>query len=282
VTLIVGILCADGVVMASDSAATLGTGAGLHTIGQQQVKKILNLSSHVLYGSTGAVGMAQLISNVVSTTWKAHKDSMFAKGSDGDVMKLLGEQIAKTVMPFLQTASLTRQLGVDGGSAICKSLVAVPVQRVPTLFTFDVGGQPEMATRELPFVAVGSGQQIADPFLAFLKRLIWAKREPTLAEGRLVAVWTLQHVIRTTPGGVGGDIQLWMLPKVPNGLPTTVEVTKEQIEEHKNNVGALERGLIAQLVPPAATDDGVPPPPEAPQGTAAAAAPPAAPATKSQ
>src|SRR5262245_17473363 len=111
-TLIVGILCSNGVVMASDSAATLGTGAGLSTIGQQNMKKILNLSSDSLYGATGAVGMSQLVSNSVSKHWKGHKDTIFLNGSDGDVMKLLGDEIAKTVLPYLQTAALTRQLGV--------------------------------------------------------------------------------------------------------------------------------------------------------------------------
>jgi 20S proteasome alpha/beta subunit len=53
VTLIVGILCSDGVVMASDSAATLSTGMA-PTIGQQAVKKIINLSNAILYASTGS------------------------------------------------------------------------------------------------------------------------------------------------------------------------------------------------------------------------------------
>lgn len=248
-TLIVGILCSDGVVMASDSAATLSTGM-TPTIGQQPVKKILNLSNAILYGSTGSVGMSQLIWHTISTAWNRQANSIKGAPDDGTVMKILGEEIARTLGTYLQTGALTRQLGVDGSASLCKSLVAIPVQRIPTLFTFDYGGQPEKATPELPFVAMGSGQSIADPFLAFLKRLLWPNRLPTLAEGRLAAVWTIVHVTQTHPGGVGGDIQLWMLPRAAgNAMPVPVELGEDQIQEHRQQVAAASAALVRELTP---------------------------------
>jgi len=246
VTLIVGILCSDGVVMASDSAATLGTGV-TPTIGQQRVKKIINLSNAILYGSTGAVGMSQLIWDTISKAWNRPNSPLRIAQDDGTLMRHLGEQIASTVNIYLQTGALTRQLGFDGSASLCKSLVAIPVQKIPTLFTFDFGGQPEKATPELPFVAIGSGQPIADPFLAFLQRLLWRNRVPTLAEGRLAAVWTITHVTQTNPGGVGGDVQLWMLRKAPDGQqPVPVELRKPEIEEHLVQIQAAESAMVRE------------------------------------
>lgn len=263
-TLIVGIQCSDGVVMASDSAATLSTGAAA-TIGQQRVKKIINLSSSILYAATGSVGMSQLVSHAVSNIWKGRGAQFQQAGFlDGEVMKVLGSEIAQTVHPYLQTGALTRQLGIDGSGSLCKSLVALPVQKIPQLFCFDFGGQPEMATAELPFMAVGSGQPIADPFLAFLKRLFWPNRVPTLAEGRLAAVWTIAHVTNTSPGGVGGDIQLWMLARGQAGqAPNMVELKPDQIQEHLNQVSAAETALIDALTPQPARP--LPEVPQAPQ-----------------
>jgi len=195
--------------------------------------------------------MAQLVSHSISTVWKARGAQFQNPGAmDGEVMKVLGSEIAQTVHQYLQTGALTRQLGIDGSGSLCKSLVAMPVQKIPQLFCFDFGGQPEMATADLPFMAVGSGQPIADPFLAFLKRLFWPNRVPTLAEGRLAAVWTIAHVTKTNPGGVGGDIQLWMLARGQAGnAPTIVELKLDQIQEHLNQVSAAERALTDALTP---------------------------------
>ena len=267
-TLIVGILCSDGVVMASDSAATLSTGMS-PTIGQQAVKKILNLSSAILYASTGSMGMSQLVWHTISTLWNRNPSPLKTAPDDGALMKELGREIANTIGQYLQTGALTRQLGVDGSASLVKSMIAIPVQRIPTLFTFDFGGQPEKATAELPFVAMGSGQTIADPFLAFLKRLLWPQRLPNVAEGRLAAVWTIAHVTHTNPGGVGGDIQLWVLPRAPaQQMPTPREIPQAEIQEHLVQISGAATAMIAALTPLA---------PGAPAGPAAPAAPPPAP-----
>ena len=49
------------------------------------------------------------------------------------------------------------------GPVSCKHLVALPIKHETCLFQFAEAGAPEEATRELPFVALGSGQPIADP-----------------------------------------------------------------------------------------------------------------------
>lgn len=65
-TLIVGILCKDGVVMASDSAASFGAN-GMMTIGQQETRKIVRINDHILFTSTGAVGISQLVAPTSTT-----------------------------------------------------------------------------------------------------------------------------------------------------------------------------------------------------------------------
>src|SRR5262249_33715198 len=88
------------------------------------------------------------------------------------------------------------------------TLVGMPVAGKACLFQFDEQGLPEEATEDLPFIAIGSGQHIADPFLAFLRRVFWPNELPTLADGVLAAIWTVRHAIDTNPGGVGEPIQI--------------------------------------------------------------------------
>lgn len=228
-TLIVGILCRDGVVMASDSAATFAA-SGLKTIGQQQIPKILDIFNQVLYSGTGAVGISQIIANEIKVGWE--KGEFGHTKSPEEVMDRIGKKIATLITPYLQTANLTRQLVGDVSSSLCKSLVAMPVKNTPCLFSFDFNGAPERSTADLPFIAMGSGQQIADPFLAFLKRLLqWEKNPPTLGEGRLAAAWTINHVVLTNPGGVAGPIQLATL-SIKEGKPTVTMIPETDVQEH--------------------------------------------------
>jgi 20S proteasome alpha/beta subunit len=229
--------------MASDSAATFAA-SGLKTIGQQEIPKIHKLSDSILYSGTGAVGIAQLIANEIKVGWDKKE---FQVNAPEEVMNRIGKKIAQLVSPYLQTANLTRPLVGDASASLCKSLVAMPVKNVPCLFSFDYNGAPEKSTPELPFVAMGIGQPIADPFLAFLKRLLWEKTVPTLGEGRLAAVWTINHVGLTNPGGVGGPIQLATL-SAKEGKVTIL--SDNDVQEHLQQIGSAERALTDQLRAP--------------------------------
>jgi len=254
-TLIIGVLCQDGVVVASDSAATFGTDTAF-TIGQQPVQKVTLVNDHILYASTGAVGLSQIVADRLRQLWEGK--ALSGLPTPEAAMDRLGKEIGAFVEPYLRTAQMQRQLVGSASSSLCKSLVALPVSHKPCLFQFDYNGAPERATPQLPFVALGSGQPIADPFLAFLRRLFWSNHEPTLAEGRFAAVWTIDHVRRTNPGGVGGNIQLATLEPVP-GKPAAAKVaTPDEVQEHLQKVEQAEAALQAH-VRGAATEAAPPP-----------------------
>lgn len=257
-TVLVGIRCRDGVVIASDSAATFGAN-GQMTIGQQSVQKVSIIRDKIVFAGTGAVGIAQLIIESLGRGWA---DGAF-KGArtPEQMMNIIGTRIGTLVGPYLQTANLQRGLTGEANATLCKSLIALPVANNFHLFQFDFNGSPEHATRDLPFVALGSGQAIADPFLAMLKRLLWPNEEPTLAEGRLAAVWTIDHVRRTTPGGVGGDIQLATLTNSATGVPECVRLAEQnEVNEHLQAVDAALAALVAHIRGVATTEETVGPP----------------------
>ena len=209
-TVIVGILCSDGVVIASDSAATYSAGA-IQTIGQQHVTKIWKIENSVIYAASGAIGIAQLSLNAVEALWKARELSSTKVSTPAEAMARISREMVTRVEGIQRSASvLAPILGahVAGQSAMCQSLLTMPFKRKAMLVQFYANGAPELATEELPFISIGLGQQIADPFLAFLKRILWKDRQPTTAEGRLVAAWTVKHVAETIPGGVGGPLQM--------------------------------------------------------------------------
>ena len=108
-----------------------------------------------------------------------------------------------------------------------------------------MNGAPEQATPQLPFVALGSGQMLADSFLAFLKRVLWSDdRQPNLAEGRLVATWVLDHVGTSNPGGVGGPSQIWTLAA---NAPHITRLSTEHIQEHLQQIASAQAALVTDL-----------------------------------
>lgn len=230
--------------MASDSAATFAADGGA-TIGQQSIQKIVRVNDSILYASTGAVGIAQIIADFLHRFWTTDKGLAGVVTPDA-AMDKIGKQIAILVEPYLRTAQMQRQVTGRADTSLCRSLIALPVNHQPFLFQFDYNGAPERATKDLPFVAIGSGQPIADPFLAFLKRLFWADHEPTLAEGRFAAIWAIDHVRRTNPGGVSGDIQLATLT-VAAKTPSVIIATPDDVQEHYQKVGAAEAALQAHV-----------------------------------
>jgi hypothetical protein len=213
----------------------------------------------LLYSSTGAIGISQVISNGLKTGW----DKKEFSGPPPEVMDKIGKKLVQLLGPYLQAATWTHSLVGDASASLCKSLVAIPVQHTPCLFSFDYNGAPEQTSAELPFIAMGSGQPIADPFLALLKRLLWQNTQPTLAEGRFAATWTIDHVRLVNPGGVGGKIQLATLATNPGKQPTLSMLSEEDIQEHLVQIRAAEQALVMELRRPAQAGgtDAVPPTP---------------------
>lgn len=236
-TLIVGIFCREGVVVAADSTATFAK-EGIPTIGQQEISKVIKLSDCILFSNTGAVGMGQLVAHEIECAWERREFVNINKPAE--MMNCIGKKISQLIKPYLETANLTRSLVGDVSMSLCKSLVAMPVAKIPCLFTFDYNGAPEQASAQLPFVSLGSAQPIADPFLALLKRLLWPKSQPTLAEGRLVVVWTIDHARLTNPGGVGGRIQLATLAPREGKPPSVTILSEDDVQEHLQQIRAAD------------------------------------------
>jgi Proteasome subunit len=248
--------------MASDSAGTLSTGLSF-TVGQQDVTKIVTIKNAILYSSTGSIGMSQLIASKIGTAW--NEQAFFLNATPPEAMHKIGTAIAQAVGVYAMNAQAFQQAGGLGG-AMCRSLVALPLKDGPRLFQFDFSGAPEEATKELPFIALGSGQQIADPFLAFLKRILWKERQPTIAEGRLVAAWTVRHVAQTNPGGVALPLQMASLT-IKGATPAIelVEDPAEHFQKIETAETALREEVLSQGKPAEAEIKETPPPPEPPK-----------------
>jgi 20S proteasome alpha/beta subunit len=240
VTLIVGIVCRDGIVVAADGAATLGI-PELFTV-RQPVKKLAILHDRIIVGASGPVGLGQRIIGQLGDGWQS---GAFKNKPPHLVMTAMREAIYNGHIGMeLQVAGNAKAaLGAAAqASASSFTVVAAPSSGQACLFHFDRQGAPEQATSDLPFIAIGSGNIIADPFLAFLRRIFWQDEEPTVQDGIFAAVWTVDQAIKTNSGGVADPVQVCVLENGKGGWLAR-ELADEELQEHRQAISEAEDRL---------------------------------------
>ena len=94
-----------------------------------------------------------------------------------------------------------------------------------------------------PYIAIGSGQPIADPHLALLRRVFWPDKLPNIADGIFAAMWTLLHAIQVNTGGVAEPIQMAVLEKSKGNELRARELSGQLVAEHRQHVKEAEEHL---------------------------------------
>jgi Proteasome subunit len=196
-TLLVGIRCKDGVVMAADQAVTFGTSPQNFTVSHLACK-ISVLKGGLIIAGTGQVGAKQRFCETAEKKWR----------------EIAGQ--GKTAVEMCRALSEAAQ--VDFGSTGMEkgtfgALVAFPnTKGGPQLCEFGVAGfQPELKDAGSWFVSMGSGQLIADSYLVFMRDVFWKSGMPLLKQGVFAAAWVMRQSIRVAPGFIREPIDIAVL-----------------------------------------------------------------------
>jgi 20S proteasome alpha/beta subunit len=226
-TILVGLLCQDGVVIGSDSSATFT--AGQFSTIEQKVKKVEVIGDDVIVAGTGQIGMGQRFVAVATAQRAAgqfpKKDAITISKS---VSAATTDDFASTKAPQGQFGALMAFVSKDGFS-LCE------------FATRDF--QPELKTKNLWYVSMGSGQPITDPFLGLMRRVFWKDSLPRVQEGVFAVTWALQHTIELNPGGINGPIQMAVLQKGKTGATKARILDDSELSEHTESVKGAEKHL---------------------------------------
>lgn len=236
-TLIIGVKCRDGVVIGSDSLETFGT-----NIEQEVGNKIEFLAKDSLIASAGAVGLSQLIKEKLRISW----ESVQSRDDVYSARLLLEDLIWSEVRRAMVHARDAQELlDEDMNSTVLTSALAVfPLQGSPVLVRFNAIGQSDEVTLDSPFVSIGSGDFQADPFLAFVKRVVWNDRYPdSIDDGVFGVLWALQHVIKVNAGlGVGGSPVIGILKKYDNSWEADI-LKGALLDQNRMRIDAAEKAV---------------------------------------
>jgi len=225
-TSIVGILCKDGVVIATDSSATFVTGQ--QPTVEQQFEKIDIVGDRVIVAGTGQIGLGQRFCAIVKKAWE---DKVFSS-SPIEISKKL---TAATTQDFGQT-------GVKQGSY--GALVAFPSEHRHHLCEFSVHDfQPELKTDKLWYVSMGSAQPITDTFLGFIREVFWNDGMPNLHDGIFAATWILDYAVKVNAGGVNAPVRISVLEDGKKGQSEARLLSDDELGEHRQNIDEAKHSL---------------------------------------
>lgn len=258
-TILLAIQCKDGeIVVAADSAATFVTPT-FEPTAKQHVSKLSIINSEALFAHSGAVGMGQRLEIVMEDAWL--NKSTLKKLNPGRAMQHLRNRFWQEVVK--DEAEVVEQSGDElkplARMAVMQQfLVAFPPTKSikhPTLIHFNWQCQPEMLSDQFPTVALGSGQSIADPFLSFIRRVLWKGEVPSsISDGIFAASWTMRYVIKASAAYVDDPIQIAIMrPSSSGGSWKTEIVENPALDEHFENVSAIEKYISdypSQFQPP--------------------------------
>jgi len=217
-TIVVGVFCADGVVIGTDSAATFAHGQ-FRTV--EQLTDKLYVHGNVIVAGTGPFGLGQRFCEVVRKCWDSHKFT----GSPIDVAKLL---CAAGRSDFGETSAPMGQYG---------ALVAFPCGHKPSLCEFQVADfQPEMKDERIWYASLGSAQPITDPFLALMRQVFWQDGLPSVEDASFVVTWAIEHAIQVNPGGVNGPTRIAVLEAGKKGRLSARILDNEEVDLHRQNI----------------------------------------------
>lgn len=219
-TAVVGILCKDGVVIGTDSSATLVAGA-VPTI-EQPVEKLHICQGTIIVAGTGHVGHGQRFCENVGKAWE---NKLFLHSAQRTPMDVATALCAAQVQDFQKTGARPGDYG---------ALVAFPHKKGPQLCEFALKDfQPEMKHSGMWFCSMGCTQPLTDSFLALMRQIFWTDGPPSLSDGMFVATWTLDHAIRYNAGGVNAPVRMAVLQGTAARM-----VPPEDLQEHYQNISA--------------------------------------------
>jgi 20S proteasome alpha/beta subunit len=251
-TVAIGFLCHDGIVVGADSMLTPSMG-GLN-VGHHKGQKVHIIAGNQLFAFAGDQGQA----------------ARFQIMADGS------HQMAGTVghavdYPLALTQALIQQFHNTGiGNQInVNTLLGFEHAGQRHLCVFEGLIQPRLLDAAHYYVALGSGKLSADPFLRFLVDIFCLNGPPSVREATFLTAWAIQHVIDTNPGGVAGPIRIAVMESGPMGGWQSRPLSDNEIEDHNQAIESARQSLRdwrESLSPPANGDEqgeDIPPPPTA-------------------
>jgi hypothetical protein len=211
--LLVGVVCEDGVVVASAGSDLVRPGSDA---GASPSEITFTVRDDLVLAGSGRAGLGRRFGEVVGAI---RSDSRFLEWTGLTIAKMI---CAEAVDDFASTRAEKGQFG---------ALLAFSACDGAQLCEFGPGDlQPELKQADRCFALIGTGRPVAEPFARFLRRVLFADSLPTVREGVFAATWMLDYTIGLSAGAE--PVRIAILPNEETDLPAVARLlsTEESLE----------------------------------------------------
>ncbi|EKR55135.1 hypothetical protein [Leptospira interrogans] len=210
-TIAVGILCSDGVVLASDSCATSSTTIAIGqyansniNVVESQMRKIRIIPDHSLVIISGDVGLGD---RMFHSLVKDRNEIFELKKHYLDIGNTIGFKMVEQITNSNPKAKEGGPFGVGCLFAFCDEGNFRLCEYPSSNFL------PEFKSESFCFASIGVATILTEPLLAYASKIIWKHKQPTIEQAKLVAAWAITFAISFNTAGIRGSIQMATLIK---------------------------------------------------------------------
>ena len=228
-TLLVGILCEDGAVIAADRQLTQGL------VGTSS-SKIQHVNNNTLFAASGPVGVGQQVDYVLR---QSHPK--FGETDYGDAVIQMQPVIQNSVLG--PNYAIPHKLGEQ--IAFCECFFASVFKDGFKLAYMNGAGNFTQLTKGHSFHCLGSGALNGMAILSVIRSALFSEGLPSLDMGILVATSTVKIAIDLRSPGVGFNVDVGVLRRVDEKTAIVEEISPEQLSEHVDLIEWAKKQLIA-------------------------------------
>lgn len=252
-TLVAGIQCTDGIVLAADSRAIPGTGVVDVT---EDVKKVHWIGQRFLVALGGFSGQGRrFLEALCSLQIEEATQSCFA------IQEVIHAAMQPLVASVAIAAKNAREIDGKGGlgHVLAEALIAYLGSEGPCLVHLNPYGQCDRIDDTIYHV-IGDGEKVAAPFLSYIKRHVWGHNRPTIATGIVSVLWMF-HFAHNCAGDFAPPWTVATLQRSEDGEISVEFLSDDVLDAHHRYVNFLEEafGQLPQMFDQGGKD--VPPKP---------------------
>ena len=204
-TISLGILCKDGIVLASDGMASFNFG-NTNFVGIDNLK--IHIVKNFIFGFAGDDSLMQhFISYMSISELTAENPNVLVSNMCSNFVKYYyelynnyPEQIKNQILTQFHNNIANCQLSI---------LFAFYINNDFYLYEIHQNLQFSQLKQDCSWYRIiGSGTLLGYPSIRLINNLLNIKSVPSVDEAIIIAHWTIQHAIDTSSGGIGGNVTI--------------------------------------------------------------------------
>jgi hypothetical protein len=231
-TLIVGIKCTDGIVLAAEKDALPGTGVVDVT---EDVKKIHKIENQFLVALGGFSGQGhRYLETIRRLDIESENLDCF------QIQEAIHEALQPIVKSIIKTTETVRENSglKDLGYILAEALVAYVGSDGPCLLHVNHVAQCDPIA-ETVYQVIGEGEKVAVPFLSYIKRFVWGDKAPNVSTAIMSALWMF-HFAHNCAGKFGPPWMIATLQPSADGAASIEILDENALDPHHRLIDLIE------------------------------------------